>query len=208
VGPAPNVSTSSKGSDLDGHILFRSSTGMYLSSRVMYRITEQVGRILEPAQGRSRAGGRLGDLEDDSGAGGRAGIREGGVFEARRKDELILTFSDDVIDDVIHPLLFVSFTLIEGICRTNVPGAERDAPWRQVRLRLARGSLVGVALRSAACAATRCLAAAMPARRSGFVVRGLLHELDLCPWSPHLKQMFCIIWRGGGPPGPPRSRGG
>jgi hypothetical protein len=112
----------------------------------------------------------LGDLEDDTGAGGRAGIREGGVFEARRKDELILTFSDDVIDDVILPLLFVSFTLIEGICRTNVPGAERDAPWRQVRLRLARGSLVGVALRLAACAATRCLAAAMPARRSGFVV--------------------------------------
>ena len=92
------------------------------------------------------------------------------MFEARRKDELILTFSDDVIDDVILPLLFVSFTLIEGICRTNVPGAERDAPWRQVRLRLARGSLVGVALRLAACAATRCLAAAMPARRSGFVV--------------------------------------
>jgi hypothetical protein len=99
VGPAPNVSTSPKGSDLDycrmakfcfgpvlectsvvelcaglpnrrgefwnlnltsagphQHILLRSSTGMYLSSRVMYRITEQVGRILEPAQGRSRAG--------------------------------------------------------------------------------------------------------------------------------------------------------
>ena len=42
---------------------------------------------------------------DDFGAGGRAGIREGGVFVARqKKDELILTFSDDVIDDVILPL--------------------------------------------------------------------------------------------------------
>ena len=104
----------------------------------------------------------LGDLEDDSGARGRAGIREGGVFEARRKDELILTFSDDVIDDVILPLLFVSFTLIEGICRTSVPGAERDALWRQFRLRLAlEAPDAGVALRLATCAATRCLAAAM-----------------------------------------------
>ena len=95
------------------------------------------------------------------------------MFVARLiDDELILNLSDDVIDDVISPLYVVSFILIEGTCRTSVPGTERVALWPHF-LRLApEAPDAGDALRLAACAATRPLAAAMEARRLGSVVGG------------------------------------